>query len=775
MAVDRAALGTTAGAVFQSLIQVTDSLNLTRVNVPVRAVATSFAGLWVGAASVTNVDEVLTRGTVVNTKPTQPTQPRAAFPIRLILHAAAGGTTTLLPQVFLGQAANGAPTASPRESVVKAVATSRIARLSSAAFPIEMPVTTSAGGVGLSNTVTYTVVLPYDSATNPFLHAYHPDHDNLDARFTQKLANKAESYTVTRVITLAFQPSLAGVSESEPTWGSTTWAALIPRRFPDCARRLFMSPASSSSAASPMFRPSLLNSVPPPIAMKSTSSLLVLFLFLATFAPLASAQTVAGPPAKIDYQGKVLDSTGAPLAPVTPTNYTMLFRIYGAQAGGTPLWSETQTVTVSNGLFSVRLGEGVQYLTDNHALNAAAVFAATDRFLGLTVDTTVGDTTVANFTEITPRLTFLSSPFAFVAQTAVTAQNVNQTTGTASFAAANLQTATVQNLTINGNLTGNGSALTNLTGSNLTAGSVTAAKLGADVGLWSVNGANVSRLTGNVGIGIAAPVAARLDVRGSVAASGSFFQYSYDANAGVHGGFITASNRSNYADGDIVSQSFFVISDARTKNIKGRSDGAQDLRTLQDIQVTDYTMVDTVAKGSGRHKKVIAQQVQKVFPEAISISTDVVPDIYRKATIQHGWVKLATNLKQGERVRLVAEKHEGIHEVLEVSADGFRTDFAAEGDQVFVYGREVHDFLTVDYDAIAMLNVSATQQIKKEKDAEVKALQEENAALRNKLAAQEQRLAALEAKDKTRDGKLAAIEKLLLSSGKPEIRSASLK
>ena len=82
----------------------------------------------------------------------------------------------------------------------------------------------------------------------------------------------------------------------------------------------------------------------------------------------------------------------------------------------------------------------------------------------------------------------------------------------------------------------------------------------------------------------------------------------------------------------------------------------------------------------------------------------------------------------------------------------------------------MNDFRVVDYEAIAMLNVSATQQIKKENDAEVKALQEENASLRA-------RLAALEAKEKTRDSKLAAIEKLLLSAGndKPAARTVSLK
>lgn len=41
---------------------------------------------------------------------------------------------------------------------------------------------------------------------------------------------------------------------------------------------------------------------------------------------------------------------------------------------------------------------------------------------------------------------------------------------------------------------------------------------------------------------------------------------------------------------------------------------------------------------------------------------------------------------------------------------------------VFVYGREVNDFGQVHYEANAMLNVSATQQIKREKKVEVQAL-----------------------------------------------------
>jgi hypothetical protein len=168
------------------------------------------------------------------------------------------------------------------------------------------------------------------------------------------------------------------------------------------------------------------------------------------------------------------------------------------------------------------------------------------------------------------------------------------------------------------------------------------------------------------------------------------------------------------------------------------------------IEVTDYDYKDQVANGNKPQKKVLGQQVEKVFPQAVNQSTDTVPDIYHAAKVHAGWIELATDLKQGDRVKLITDKETKIHEVAEVESGRFRTATAPEGDKVFVYGREVKDFRTVDYDAIAMLNVSATQQIKREKDAEIAALKK--------------RIAELEAKDRARDAKLAAIEKLLSSS-----------
>ncbi len=52
-----------------------------------------------------------------------------------------------------------------------------------------------------------TVNTPYDDhSSNPFLHTYHPDHDNLDVTFKNQLPVGSESYGISRQITLAITP-----------------------------------------------------------------------------------------------------------------------------------------------------------------------------------------------------------------------------------------------------------------------------------------------------------------------------------------------------------------------------------------------------------------------------------------------------------------------------------------------------------------------------------------------------------------------------------------
>ena len=65
----------------------------------------------------------------------------------------------------------------------------------------------------------FQINLGYNEATNPFVHTYHPDHDNLDARFEGSLPEGVESYSIQREVTLKFVSSMPGLTD--PGWGST--------------------------------------------------------------------------------------------------------------------------------------------------------------------------------------------------------------------------------------------------------------------------------------------------------------------------------------------------------------------------------------------------------------------------------------------------------------------------------------------------------------------------------------------------------------------------
>lgn len=237
-----------------------------------------------------------------------------------------------------------------------------------------------------------------------------------------------------------------------------------------------------------------------------------------------------------------------------------------------------------------------------------------------------------------------------------------------------------------------------------------------------------------VGIGTTNPTKAALEIQGHLSseAASNYATFLYDPvppfdniNPSVNGG----KNYSIYASQRIAASALDVFSDARIKNIQGLSDNQKDLETLKQIEITDYFYKDYMAKGTKPQKKVIAQQVAEVFPQAVTTdNTEIVPDIMKSTEIAGGWVILPNHtLSQGEKVRLLFDEEAKELKVLATTKDGFQVETDEEG-RVFVYGREVQDFHTVDYEAIAMLNVSATQELAKQleqKDQEIRELREQ--------------------------------------------------
>ena len=75
-------------------------------------------------------------------------------------------------------------------------------------------------------------------------------------------------------------------------------------------------------------------------------ALLIPFIFIVSTAHAAI-------PEKINYQGYLTDPQGEPIDETTP----ITFSLYPDTTDETPLWTETQSVTVTDGIFSVNLGD----------------------------------------------------------------------------------------------------------------------------------------------------------------------------------------------------------------------------------------------------------------------------------------------------------------------------------------------------------------------------------------------------------------------------------
>jgi trimeric autotransporter adhesin len=102
--------------------------------------------------------------------------------------------------------------------------------------------------------------------------------------------------------------------------------------------------------------------------------------------PLEGYSTI---PQKINYQGYLTDSTGSPVNGTV----SMVFSIYDVSTGGTPLWSEIRNVELSDGVFSVNLGE----------VTSLGLVFDTQYYLGVKVGVDP---------EMVPRMALTSTPYA---------------------------------------------------------------------------------------------------------------------------------------------------------------------------------------------------------------------------------------------------------------------------------------------------------------------------------------------------------------------------
>jgi hypothetical protein len=104
--------------------------------------------------------------------------------------------------------------------------------------------------------------------------------------------------------------------------------------------------------------------------------------------------SLAQVPQVLNYQGVLTDAGGTA---VPDGSYSVTFRFYQTETGGAELWSETQPVQVTKGIFSTYLG----------TVTALDLPFETDYWLGISVE---GEA------ELAPRVRLASSPYSFTSK-----------------------------------------------------------------------------------------------------------------------------------------------------------------------------------------------------------------------------------------------------------------------------------------------------------------------------------------------------------------------
>ena len=190
--IDRTVMTGDSNAFYASMLRFNDSAGLYDILLPATARKASLAGLWIGEASVREVESKVPGYTDTATP--------QGYPLRYLVHVDDAGAARVLSQVFLGKLAGETPQdgITPLESNLSTADKAGASRIVAAHLPLDRVLATT-GSFAVGSSLSCTIATPFDDPVSPFVHQYHPDHDNKSG--STALVSGQESYDISRAVT----------------------------------------------------------------------------------------------------------------------------------------------------------------------------------------------------------------------------------------------------------------------------------------------------------------------------------------------------------------------------------------------------------------------------------------------------------------------------------------------------------------------------------------------------------------------------------------------
>jgi len=227
---------------------------------------------------------------------------------------------------------------------------------------------------------------------------------------------------------------------------------------------------------------------------------------------------------------------------------------------------------------------------------------------------------------------------------------------------------------------------------------------------------------GNIGIGTDSPSNGKLEINGT-SGSTNLGAYSYGelTTSGTSLGTVkTGASYSIYASGPIAASEFNAVSDIRVKNIKEIRNNKKDMETLEQMNVYEFDYIDKLNYGTKDKIGFIAQDLEKLNNNLINYSKNYIPNIFKtfklinkNKIILDKEYDLEVNDMLKIEITVYSQKIMIEKKILEKNNNEIIIEIIEliEGEDIFVYGKKVDDFRTVNFEQIIGMNVSSIKYL----------------------------------------------------------------